>query len=154
MRLGAIIKLFTHTHTHTHARTHTHTHICQQMFNCMLYGSKRLLGKSLIYEKLTMSMRFTKILKVKRLRNSGLEYTSSRGVRRRARAIDPGCGIQCAKKCHSKISAAFHSFWQMGDVQRQRDFIVQHCKRSNKIRGNKEARRSKITSTHSQSMPQ
>jgi len=38
-----------------------------------------------------MNMRFTKILREKRLRNSGLEYTSSRGVRRRARAIGPGC---------------------------------------------------------------
>ena len=84
----------------------------------------------------------------KRLQNSGLEYTPSRGVIRRARAIGPGCRVKCTKQCHSKIPAdarlaVFHDFWQIGDVQRQRDFLGQHCKRSNKIHGSKEGRRSK-----------
>jgi len=51
----------------------------------------------------------------KRLRNSGLEYTSSRGDIRRARAIGPGCRVKCTKQCHSKIPAdarlaVFHDF--------------------------------------------
>jgi len=68
----------------------------------------------------------------KKRRNLGDEYVTDRGVTKARRKIKKGCGVGCRLQCHRKILPAereklFHAFWQLGDVTRQREFVVKHC---------------------------
>jgi len=67
---------------------------------------------------------------VKRLRNSGEEYTSQSGKTIPKRSVQRDCG-NCLLKCSSKISAAereniFNTYWKLGDKNYQNDFITSH----------------------------
>ncbi|XP_057662714.1 uncharacterized protein LOC130897815 [Diorhabda carinulata] len=70
--------------------------------------------------------------KTKTLRNSGLGYVSYKSKRSvSARKIRPSCGSKCRLKCSEKIKEEvrqqlFSGFWSLGDVQRQREFIVSY----------------------------
>lgn len=72
----------------------------------------------------------------KKLRNEGKEYLSTTGKVVPARSVQhPGVDCKCWLKCTTKIShetrqEVFQSFWNMGSLQRQRDYIgsmVQSC---------------------------
>lgn len=77
--------------------------------------------------------------KAKLLRNSGKSYISKKGVERKARQMGPGCGQKCRNRCQSKISledrqTLFHGFWELADINRQRDFIIRNVNKCNKNR--------------------
>ena len=66
-----------------------------------------------------------------RLKNAGMSYVSRNGVRRRPKLLKPGCGSKCRQKCHERISAEhrekiFTSFWQLGNLHSQRQFLMSH----------------------------
>ena len=80
----------------------------------------------------------------KKHRNCGDEYVTDRGITKARRKMKKGCGIGCRLHCHDKLSPTdrekiFHAFWQLGEVTRQREFIVKHCSKvavsSRKIAG-------------------
>jgi len=82
----------------------------------------------------------------KRLRNSGMAYISRNGVARRPKLLKPGCGQKCRQRCHEHISDEqrehiFHSFWQLGNLHAQRQFLLSHVIRSEV---NKKSKRTKI----------
>lgn len=65
-------------------------------------------------------------------RNMGLSYVSSSGKIRSEKLIKPGCSESCKFKCHSKIlqedrEHIFHSYWKLGDVNKQRYFLSKHA---------------------------
>ncbi|WAQ93514.1 hypothetical protein MAR_005985, partial [Mya arenaria] len=65
----------------------------------------------------------------KRRRNEGKEYITKTGNVKKARAVKPGCGTKCRCKCHQHFNTTerhtlFHRFWQMGDINKQRSFIL------------------------------
>ncbi|XP_056647399.1 uncharacterized protein LOC130452104, partial [Diorhabda sublineata] len=70
--------------------------------------------------------------KTKTLRNSDLGYVSYKSKRSvSARKIRPSCESKCRLKCSEKIKEEvrqqlFSGFWSLGDVQRQREFIVSY----------------------------
>jgi hypothetical protein len=58
--------------------------------------------------------------------------------------MEAGCGPTCKLKCHEKIDdytrkAVFQSYWAMGDVNKQREFIARHTEKTkverHRIRG-------------------
>lgn len=66
----------------------------------------------------------------KKLRNSGKEYImGSTGKKvRKERKIDPPCTEKCKLKCFKNFTEEermvfFHSYWDLGDLQKQRIFI-------------------------------
>ncbi|CAH0546612.1 unnamed protein product [Brassicogethes aeneus] len=65
----------------------------------------------------------------KRLRNSGKEYVNVKTKKSYAeRQLKPPCGEKCKIKCYTKFSEEqhreiFRKYWEIGCVQRQRDFI-------------------------------
>ena len=68
----------------------------------------------------------------KKHRNCGDEYITDRGITKARRKMKKGCGIGCRLNCHGKLLPTerenlFHAFWQLGEVTRQREFIVKHC---------------------------
>ena len=71
----------------------------------------------------------------KRLRNSGMPYVSRNGATRRQKLLKPGCGRKCHQRCHDRISdeqreKIFNSFWQLGNLDQQRQFLLSHVSRS------------------------
>lgn len=71
--------------------------------------------------------------KAKLLRNSGKAYTSLSKTKKEfpERKLRPHCGEKCRLKCSEKISEEvrnkiFSSYWQMGDLEKQREFIISH----------------------------
>ena len=68
----------------------------------------------------------------KRQRNTGKSYVSRTGKIRSARTLKRGCAHTCRYKCKSKFSESerqsiFHSYWQLGDVDKQRQFIAKYA---------------------------
>ena len=68
----------------------------------------------------------------KKNRNCGDEYITDRGITKARRKMKKGCGVGCRLRCHGKLQPTdrenlFHAFWQLGEVTRQREFIVKHC---------------------------
>lgn len=68
--------------------------------------------------------------KAKKARNLGQAYTSQAKERKEipARSILPPCSEKCKLKCTQKINAEarenkFNSYWKLGDVTLQRNFI-------------------------------
>jgi len=81
----------------------------------------------------------------RQLRNSGMAYISRNGVARRPKLLKPGCGQKCRQRCHEHISDEqrehiFHSFWQLGNLHAQRQFLLSHVIRSEV---NKKSKRTK-----------
>ncbi|CAG4976630.1 unnamed protein product [Parnassius apollo] len=70
--------------------------------------------------------------KCKILRNVGSAYvTLKTKVKKDARKIKPPCSERCRLKCKEKFSeadreAVFKEFWELKDINRQRDFINRH----------------------------
>nr|CAH7725074.1 unnamed protein product [Callosobruchus chinensis] len=67
----------------------------------------------------------------KALRNNGKEYVSvsKDGKVRPARTIQPPCGDKCKLQCSKKFTEEdrnllFTEYWNLGDLQRQRDFLA------------------------------
>lgn len=66
----------------------------------------------------------------KKMRNSGKEYLSLKsGKLIPGRKILPPCNESCRLKCSTRFDQLerqyyFNSFWQLGDVEKQRSFIV------------------------------
>nr|CAI5821986.1 unnamed protein product [Callosobruchus analis] len=67
----------------------------------------------------------------KALRNTGKEYVSvsKQGKVRPARTIQPPCGDKCKLQCSKKFTEEdrkllFTEYWNLGDLQRQRDFLA------------------------------
>ena len=61
--------------------------------------------------------------------NEGKSYTTRKGNKKPARAMKPGCGHGCRNKCQGKFNESerhtiFHSYWQLGDIYKQRQFIA------------------------------
>ena len=70
----------------------------------------------------------------KRLRNSGKSYISSSGKAVLQRQMGKGCSDKCRYKCKEHITEEnrtklFNSYWQTGDINHQRQFIVDHINR-------------------------
>ncbi|KAG5894512.1 hypothetical protein JTB14_026895 [Gonioctena quinquepunctata] len=71
--------------------------------------------------------------KAKLLRNSGETYKSTSKSKKQIleRKLRPPCGKRCRLGCSKKIDATsrkdiFDSYWALGDLQRQREFIISH----------------------------
>ncbi|GFY65914.1 hypothetical protein TNIN_16001 [Trichonephila inaurata madagascariensis] len=67
------------------------------------------------------------------LKNSGKSYNSRGKLKKEipARKTRPPCGKKCRLKCSTKFDSAdcqilFDAFWRLGDLQRQREYIVRH----------------------------
>lgn len=84
--------------------------------------------------------------KIKTLRNSGKAYTDWKGKNRPEKKIKAPCR-NCRLKCTEKISEEqrniiFKAFWELKDINRQRDYISKyvHCnkKARNRKRNNEE----------------
>ncbi|XP_052215260.1 uncharacterized protein LOC127833824 isoform X1 [Dreissena polymorpha] len=74
----------------------------------------------------------------KRSRGQGKTYISlMTGKQQLARLIRPGCGHSCRYKCHEKFSlndreSIFHSFWQLGEVSKQWQYVGTYAKQKPK----------------------
>ncbi|KAJ8946646.1 hypothetical protein NQ314_008818 [Rhamnusium bicolor] len=69
-----------------------------------------------------------KQVKAKRFRNSGQQYTSRTGKIVKSKSLKPACSNKCIPSCSKKFSEEFRSqlfkeFWDLGNLQRQRDFL-------------------------------
>ena len=67
----------------------------------------------------------------KRLRNSGKEYVSSRGMKINGKAMKPSCPDTCHLKCSTKIDEEernniFRGYWEIADKREQQYFLVRH----------------------------
>ena len=85
----------------------------------------------------------------KRLKNTGKVYINKKGITKPARILKQGCGENCRFNCHKNFSPQereeiFHSYWELGDITRQRDFLSKYCKAQNKrVRTVTKSRRTK-----------
>ena len=84
--------------------------------------------------------------KIKSSRNCGKEYISWKGKKQPARQIKEPCNNKCRIKCVQKINEEernilFKEYWELGDVNRQRDFIARYVTVNPKVRSR--VRRSK-----------
>lgn len=89
--------------------------------------------------------------KRKTLRNSGQSYLNSSGKVVEARKMKESCGKACRSKCMTKITEEdrqhnFKTFWDFGDVVKQRRFIYMHIVSSEPKR--RRAQNSNRTMTH------
>lgn len=73
------------------------------------------------------------VQKAKTMRNSGKAYVSSSKTKKQfqARKVRPACGGNCRLRCREKINdevrqEIFDSYWNVANLQRQREFIVSH----------------------------
>ncbi|XP_039761856.1 uncharacterized protein LOC120635014 [Pararge aegeria] len=66
----------------------------------------------------------------KMLKNSGQQYTSLKtGMVKAAKIMGPTCSDKCRLSCSSKFSTEkrtklFDAYWQLGQLQRQRDYLA------------------------------
>ena len=78
----------------------------------------------------------------KRAKNEGKSYLSlSTGKQIGARLMKSGCGEKCRYKCHCKFSQAqresiFHSYWQLGNVTKQWQFLNNYASYKPKLSSN------------------
>lgn len=75
---------------------------------------------------------------IKKCRNLGKKYTDWKGNVRPKRQQKNAC-TDCRQKCSEKLSEderkqIFEDYWQLGDVNRQRDFIAKHVEMTEKAR--------------------
>lgn len=69
----------------------------------------------------------------KRLKNTGQSYISSTGKEVQERHIKEPSSDKCKHQCSEKIpkddrERIFKQFWEIGDVNKQREYIVRHTK--------------------------
>lgn len=75
--------------------------------------------------------------KRKRLRNSGQSYMNSHGIQVPRRMREKNCA-SCRYKCNENFpeevrEKVFEYYWEMGDASKQKDFIVNHVVKREKI---------------------
>ncbi|MEW8545667.1 MAG: hypothetical protein AB2693_19270 [Candidatus Thiodiazotropha sp.] len=73
----------------------------------------------------------------KRLKNTGQSYVGRKGQVKAAKVMKKGCGEKCKFQCHKKFSQEerediFHHYWALGDLTRQRDFVLKFCRAKEK----------------------
>ena len=78
----------------------------------------------------------------KRQKNHGEEYTAKSGRVVHSRKIGKGCGEVCKFKCHQNISEQkrqeiFDSYWSLGDITLQRNFLIKFAKSKKKSTSSK-----------------
>lgn len=88
----------------------------------------------------------------KRLRNAGLSYIDRSN--KTARAVKSKDCRTCRYKCNAKVGEPewqdiFKHFWEMGDKNRQRDFLIHHIAPQEKKRGKKQGSRRQNTLIYS-----
>jgi len=64
-----------------------------------------------------------------------MPYVDRNGQVKRQKLMKPGCGLKCHKRCHDNINfeqreTLFHEFWQLGNLQSQREYIARHVKKT------------------------
>lgn len=75
----------------------------------------------------------------KRNRNLSLEYVNTKKKHIDARSLKPSCSEKkCRLQCTQNISedtrkSIFDNYWNMGNISRQRDFIVNHTEEIKRI---------------------
>lgn len=84
------------------------------------------------------------------LRNAGLSYINSKKKSVVAWAVRAKDCTTCRYKCNAKVGEPerqdiFKHFWEMGDKNRQRDFIIHHIATQEKKRGKKQGSRRQNT---------
>ena len=87
---------------------------------------------------------------LKRRRNQGLEYKTEKGELKRARIIKAGCGPTCRYKCHELFSDSdrqkiFHWFWNLSDINKQRNFIAKFAVQQIKKQGSSLRRKHSVS---------
>ena len=83
--------------------------------------------------------------------NSGDSYINKHGVERPGRGMKKPCGT-CRNKCssiytHENRQNIFHSFWQLGDINKQRQFIANYTEKKPKKTKTSESNRRKSSIT-------
>jgi hypothetical protein len=78
----------------------------------------------------------------KKRRNEGLSYVHMYGTLFRKRMLKAACGVSCRFRCSKQLSEEdrknlLHSYWQLGCVTRQRQFIISNTNKCEKSRGRK-----------------
>ena len=73
----------------------------------------------------------------KRQCNSGEAYINRQGISKPAKMMKKSCGHKCRYKCTSHYNSddrekIFHSFWQLADVNKQRQFILNYTEKKPK----------------------
>lgn len=86
----------------------------------------------------------------KRLRNAGLSYINNNNKSVLARTVKPKDCTTCRYKCNQKVGEPerqemLKHFWEMGDKDRQRDFVIHHIDTQEKKRGKKQDSRRQNT---------
>ena len=69
--------------------------------------------------------------------NTGQKYVNSKGRTQRAKKMGRGCGEKCRFRCHTAFTERdreeiFDSYWRLGDVSRQRQFLLKFSAPQNK----------------------
>ena len=82
----------------------------------------------------------------KRRRNQGKSYTAKSGKSVKARVMRKACGHKCKFSCNNKFSEearekVFHQYWAIGDISKQRQFLIKFAQRKLKSRGSSENNR-------------
>ncbi|XP_063635068.1 uncharacterized protein LOC134805772 [Cydia splendana] len=67
----------------------------------------------------------------KRLKNNGKSYTSRSNRIVPEKTLKPPCTIKCKRNCtqiftETQRKIIFENYWEMGDLQRQREYILRH----------------------------
>ena len=71
------------------------------------------------------------------MRNVGEEYVTRSGTVKKRRQLKPGCGGICRNKCQLKLteeerSTIFHTFWAMGCLSQQRNYLCKVVQKKEK----------------------
>lgn len=91
----------------------------------------------------------------KKRRNLGLKYIKTTGKiepakKPRTDVCGPHCALQCSKRFNNEdIIAVNRNFWQLGDIEKQRDFICRFVKQEDPLRSRKVNSRRKYTNLYS-----
>lgn len=92
--------------------------------------------------------------KSKRNRGEQYEYKTKKNERKvkPPKQMGAGCGIPCRKQCKQNITyeqreLLFKKYWQMGDVERQREYLLRHITKSSPVRksGTKRPRKTTLS---------
>ena len=90
-------------------------------------------------KKVAMKMNEKKNI-TKRRRNQRKSYTAKSGKSVKARVMRKACGHKCKFSYNNKFSEearekVFHQYWAIGDISKQRQFLIKFAQRKLKSRG-------------------
>lgn len=88
--------------------------------------------------------------KRKTLRNTGQSYLNTKGKLVEAKKMRESCGSTCRSKCETKITdddrqRAFETFWNLGDIVKQRKFLYRYISSSTPKRRRSESSNRTLT---------